>query len=92
MINDDSKNMAAHVIRNKMIRVNYELGIVSAAVCGNCQYWMTKSCKPEAEQGIKKTMNTLGCNNFKREELTDAQVDDLKTDLIQLRLELSEVE
>jgi len=46
-----------------------QLRSIKAHRCGNCALWMTSHCKPEAERGQLKSMNSPGCNDFELKDI-----------------------
>jgi hypothetical protein len=42
-----------------------QLAGVQSKTCGNCGYWMTRSCIPEKQHGQFKSCNSMGCKDFK---------------------------
>jgi len=72
-------------LKEKRRRKLIEVREIEASVCGHCNFWMARECKPEKEHGDFKSMNSIACADFQGDEFS-------KRLGVQRRTELAEIE
>ncbi len=62
---------STQVIRaDKIFKKQQQIQSVESRRCGNCDYWMKSTCRPEKEFKQFKSCNSTACTDFKSEGMS----------------------
>jgi len=60
------KVFCALIKDDKIREKNDQIRSVTERRCGNCDHWMTSTCRPEKDRKQLKSMNSSACKDFER--------------------------
>ena len=72
---------------DKIEKKQQQIQSVENKRCGNCDYWMKSTCRPEKEFKQFKSCNSIACIDFKLDGVSRELITKFKKELIEIEKE-----